>query len=115
MPPAAREIAYRTYRAPRLSSPCLDPVRVVYATPDEAMAEILTAIAPLPNRLEIVAVDVATTQVFNPVIGRHAVDTSDDPPVGVLIVRGLALAEIAQAVINLAARAWEPTAPEVAA
>jgi hypothetical protein len=110
----AREIAYRTYRAPRLSSLCLDPVRIVYGTPAEALAEMLTTIAPLPARLEIVAVDVNTTQIFDPAIVQRSSDPADDPPVGILIVRGLAVAEVFQAVLDLARLAWEPNAPDAA-
>lgn len=111
---AAREIAYRTYRAPRLSSPCLDPVRLVYGTPGEALAEMLTAIAPLPKRLEIVAVDVTTTQIFDPEIVQRSIDPADDAHVGILIVRGLAVAEVFQGVMDLAHLAWEPNAPSAA-
>ncbi len=110
----AREIAYRTYRAPRLSSGCLDPVRVTHGTPREALAEMLTAIAPLPKRLEIVAVNSTTTQIFDPQLVQRAIDPADDPPIGILITRGLALAEVAQGVLDLALQAWEPHAPVAA-
>lgn len=107
MASSAREIAYHTYRSPRLSSACLNPLRVIFATPDEAMAEILAAIAPLPGRLEVTQPTLTTLQIFDP-SARPDADRDGDPVVGVLVMRGLGMADIAASVLGLVSRDWRP-------
>lgn len=101
MASSPRRVSFQPHRRPSLASPCLLPRRDVTATPDEVMAEIFAALAPLPARLEVAHVSNTAIHIFDPSVRPLQPGVADDQVVGVIIRFGLLISEVAEAIFNL--------------
>jgi hypothetical protein len=97
----SRNVVFHTYQPPRLTGQCLGPKREIMATPSEVIAEILAALEPLPDHLDVEQITNTAIHIYDPNLRHRTVKAGEDHPTGAIIKFGLSMADVIEAICDL--------------